>query len=82
MKQKISLFDGASLLIAFLTVLFLTASVCTIVIGGLPFLPAALSQSWMVFAAGNLGFVLYDLGFSGVIAVYTARVDRVLRKGR
>ena len=48
----------------------------------LPFLPAALSQSWMVFAAGNLGFVLYDLGFSGVIAVYTARVDRVLRKGR
>ena len=48
----------------------------------LPFLPAALSQSWMVFAAGNVGFVLYDLGFSGVIAVYTARVDRVLRKGR
>ena len=46
----------------------------------LPFLPAALSQSWMVFAAGNAGFVLYDLGFSKLIAFYAARVDRVLRK--
>ena len=46
----------------------------------LPFLPTALSQSWMVFAAGNAGFVLYDLGFSKLIAFYAARVDRVLRK--
>lgn len=48
----------------------------------LPFLPAALGQTWMVFAAGNVGFVLYDLGFSGLIAFYVARVDKVLRKNR
>lgn len=48
----------------------------------LPFLPAALSQTWMVFGAGNLGFVLYDVGFSKLIAFYTTRVDRVLRKNR
>ena len=41
MKQKFSLFDGASLLVTFLTVLFLAASICTIVVGGPPFLPAA-----------------------------------------
>ena len=48
----------------------------------LPFLPAALSQSWMVFAAGNVGFVIYDIGFSKLIGFYAARVDRVLRKNR
>ena len=48
----------------------------------LPFLPAALSQSWMVFAAGNIGFVIYDIGFSKLIAFYVARVDRGLRKNR
>ena len=48
----------------------------------LPFLPGALSQTWMVFAAGNLGFVIYDIGFSKLIAFYAARVDRVLRKNR
>ena len=48
----------------------------------LPFLPAVLSQAWMVFAAGNVGFVIYDIGFSKLIAFYVARVDRVLRKNR
>ena len=46
----------------------------------LPFLPPALSQGWMVFLVGNLGFLLYDFGFSKVIAFYTVRIDRVLRK--
>ena len=50
MKQKLSLFDGASLLIAFLTVLFLTASICTIVVGGLPFLPAAFRSEEVLFS--------------------------------
>lgn len=48
----------------------------------LPFLPGALSQTWMVFAAGNIGFVIYDIGFSKLIGFYAARVDRVLRKNR
>lgn len=50
MKRKISLFDGASLLIAFLTVLFLTSSIGTIVIGGLPFLPAAFRSEEVLFS--------------------------------
>ncbi|WP_418765784.1 ABC transporter permease [Mailhella sp.] len=50
MNQKISLFDGASLLIAFLTVLFLTASIGTIVIGGMPFLPAAFRSEEVLFS--------------------------------
>ncbi len=50
MKQKISLFDGASLVITLLTVLFLTASVGTIIIGGLPFLPAAFRSAEVLFS--------------------------------
>ena len=50
MKRKISLFDGASLLLAFLTVLFLTSSIGTIVIGGLPFLPAAFRAEEVLFS--------------------------------
>ena len=50
MKLKTSLFDGASLIITFLTVLFLTASVCTIIIGGLPFLPAAFRSQEVLFS--------------------------------
>ena len=34
----------------------------------------------MVYAAGNAAFVVYDIGFSKLIAFYVARVDRVLRK--
>ncbi len=47
----------------------------------LPFLPRALDQVWMVYLAGNLAFVLYDLGCSKLIAFYIQRVDKVLRKG-
>ena len=46
----------------------------------LPFLPAALTEAWMVYAAGNVAFVIYDIGFSKLIAFYVARVDKVLRK--
>ena len=46
----------------------------------LPFLPAVLSQAWMVWLACNGAFVIYDLGFSKLIAFYSARVDRALRK--
>ena len=47
----------------------------------LPFLPPMLDQAWMVFAAGSIAFVIYDVGFSKLIAFYEVRVDRVLRKG-
>lgn len=47
----------------------------------LPFLPPALDQEWLIFAAGNVAFLIYDVGFSKLIALYVARVDRVLRKG-
>lgn len=50
MKQKLSLFDGASLFVTFLTLLFLTASLCTIVVGGLPFLPAAFGSKEVLFS--------------------------------
>ena len=46
----------------------------------LPFLPAALTEAWMVYAAGNVAFVICDIGFSKLIAFYVARVDKVLRK--
>lgn len=47
----------------------------------LPFLPPLLTDGWMIFAAGSVAFVIYDVGFSKLIALYVARVDRVLRKG-
>ena len=46
----------------------------------LPFLPGMLTAAWMVYAAGNVAFVIYDIGFSKLIAFYVARVDKVLRK--
>ena len=47
----------------------------------LPFLPPILNKGWMIFAAGSVAFVIYDVGFSKLIGLYVARVDRVLRKG-
>ena len=47
----------------------------------LPFLPKALDQTWLVWLVGNVAFVIYDIGFSKLIAFYVARVHRVLRKG-
>ena len=50
MKRNLSFFDGASLCVAFVTVIFLTASLCTIIIGGLPFLPGALRSQEVLFS--------------------------------
>ena len=47
----------------------------------LPFLPPALEAGWMVYAVGNVAFLIYDLGFSKLIAFYQARIDRALRNG-
>lgn len=46
----------------------------------LPFLPGALAGAGAVWLAGNVAFVIYDIGFSKLIAFYISRVDRVLRK--
>jgi len=45
----------------------------------LPFLPPALPTSWLALA-GNAAFVIYDLGLSKLIAFYSARIDKVLRR--
>lgn len=46
----------------------------------LPFLPAALSSTGLVYAAGNVAFLIYDMGCSKLIGFYVVRIDRVLRK--
>ena len=68
--------------IAKLAVFNTVLTLCYVVLGELflPFLPEALTAAWMVYAAGNAAFVVYDIGFSKLIAFYVARVDRVLRK--
>lgn len=43
-------------------------------------LPAALGGSlWALYPAANVVFVLYDYGFSQLIAVYISRVQRAVR---
>ncbi len=42
-------------------------------------LPQALSVVWVLYVAGNLVFLLYDFGFSKLIALYLARVHRAAR---
>ena len=43
-------------------------------------LPAALGDSlWALYPAANVVFVLYDYGFSQLIAVYISRVQRAVR---
>lgn len=42
-------------------------------------LPQALGSSvWVLYGAANLAFLLYDYGFSKLIAVYIARVQRAI----
>lgn len=43
-------------------------------------LPDYFDQIWLVYLVGNLAFVIYDLGFSKLIAFYVARVDKAVRK--
>ena len=47
----------------------------------LPFLPAALNQTWMVWLAGNVAFLIYDIGFTKLIVLYIKRIDKVLHQG-
>ena len=43
-------------------------------------LPQALSGSvWLIYTAANVVFLLYDYGFSQLIALYIARVQRAIR---
>ena len=47
----------------------------------LPFLPAVLSsKTWLLYLVGNVVFLIYDFGFTKLIAFYCRRIDRVLRK--
>ncbi len=47
----------------------------------LPFLPGALSQTWMVWLVGNVAFLIYDIGFTKLIVLYIKRIDKVLHQG-
>lgn len=46
----------------------------------LPFLPEPLVGTGVVYLAGNLAFLVYDFGFSKLIALYLHRVAPMLRK--
>lgn len=46
----------------------------------LPFLPEPLVGTGVVYLVGNAAFLVYDYGFSKLIALYLHRVDPVLRK--
>ncbi len=42
-------------------------------------LPQALSVVWVLYLVGNVVFLLYDYGFSKLIAFYVARIHRAVR---
>lgn len=42
-------------------------------------LPSALSSAWVLYPVGNIVFLLYDFGFSKLIALYIARIGRAVR---
>lgn len=65
---KLAFFNAA------FTALYLTMSAA--VLGSLP---GALAGSlWVLYLAANLVFLAYDYGFSRLIAVYTARIQRAV----
>lgn len=43
-------------------------------------LPVGEYAAVLVYLAGNVAFLIYDFGFTKLIAFYLARIDRVLRK--
>lgn len=47
-----------------------------------PMLPELLQSTWILYAAGNVVFLIYDYGFSKLITFYTVRVHRIVRKHR
>ena len=48
----------------------------------LPSLPSFLDNWGLVMVAGNVAFVIYDMGFTKLIYAYSHKVDRYLRKHR
>ena len=45
-------------------------------------LPAVLADRiWLMYAAGNVIFLIYDFGLTRLIGFYLARVDRAVRRG-
>lgn len=42
-------------------------------------LPAFFAQLWALYLVGNLVFAVYDFGFSKLIALYAARIDKAVR---
>ena len=45
-------------------------------------IPQAEELGWLLYPFGNVVFLVYDYGFSKLIAFYVARVDRPMRRGR
>lgn len=43
-------------------------------------LPAVFEQLWVLYAGGNAVFVVYDYGFSKLVMLYAARIDRAIRR--
>lgn len=43
-------------------------------------LPAYFEQLWVLYLTGNVVFVIYDFGFSKLIALYAARIDKAVRR--
>lgn len=66
--MKIAFFNAA------FSVLYLTMK--TAVLGSLP---TTLSAAWLLYLVGNIVFLLYDFGFSKLISLYIARIDRMIR---
>ena len=46
-------------------------------------MPEFMQSTWMLYAAGNAVFILYDIGLSKLIGFYIVRIDRAVRgRGR
>lgn len=43
-------------------------------------LPTFFEQIWILYLAGNIVFVVYDLGLSRVIALYAKRIDKFVHR--
>lgn len=43
-------------------------------------LPAVFEELWVLYLIGNVVFVVYDFGFSQLIAIYATRIDKNLRR--
>jgi len=41
--------------------------------------PSVLNVGWLIYLAGNVVFLIYDFGFSRLIAFYIARIGRAVK---